>query len=383
MNPQRILDSFFEMARIESPTFHEGVMAQYCAQRLRELGFSVRIDDSAQKTGSDTGNVIAHLVGTTAGHIAFSAHMDTVTPCEGIDPHIVVEDVDGAGQPCEVIRSAGNTILSADDKAGIAAILEALACVIEEGRPRPAITVVLTTGEERGLLGASALPADVFDPAQETPCFVLDADGAPGTIVTAAPFHYLLNARIEGRAAHAGVAPEEGISAIQIVAHAIASMPLGRIDECTTANIGTLNGGSAMNVVPAECTLVGECRSLHEDRVEAQRAAMTRALKEAADRFGGAARIEWTLDYPAIMLPEDAPIVERLKAAMAAAGLEPRLTATGGGADANVLVTKGANAVTLGIGMANFHTCDEYIKVRDLQDSARLVEAIIAEYART
>lgn len=380
MNPSRIFGSFVEMARIESPSRHEAAMAAHCTRRLEELGFSVRTDASAEKTGSDTGNVVAHLAGTVPGRIAFSAHMDTVEPCAGIEPRVVVEELDGEER--EVIRSAGDTILSSDDKAGIAAIFEALACVVEQDRPRPDITVVLTTCEEVGLLGAAGLDDDVFDPAQKTPCFVLDADGAPGTIVSAAPFHYLLKATFRGKAAHAGVAPEAGASAIEMAARAIASMPLGRIDECTTANIGTLAGGSAMNVVAAECELVGECRSLHEDRVEAQRASMTRAMEEAASALGGTVDVAWTLDYPAILLSEDEEIVARLKAAAAAAGLPVRLASTGGGADANVLVTKGADAVTLGIGMANFHTCDECIKVEDLQNAARFVEAIIAEYAR-
>lgn len=419
MNPERILSSFFEMVRIESPSRRESSMAAYCMRRLEDLGFDVRVDESASRTGSDTGNVIAFLPGTDPafGRIAFSAHMDTVTPCAGIEPRIVVEEV--GGESCELIRSAGDTILSGDDKAGIAAILEAVACVLERGLPHPAITVVLTTCEEVGLLGASGLDSRVFAststadaaeapaseygaaasesvPAAEAantsaasfgsdpriPCFVLDADGAPGTVITGSPYHYLLNATFHGRAAHAGVAPETGVSAIQMACEAIANMPLGRIDECTTANIGTLQGGSAMNVVAAECKLVGECRSLHDDRVEAQRAAMTKAMQDAAESFGGTVDIEWTLDYPAIMLSEDDEIVGRLRAAIDAAGLQLRLATTGGGADANVLVMKGANAVTLGIGMANFHTCDEYIKVRDLQDSARLVEAIIAEYAR-
>lgn len=446
MNPNRIVESFFEMARIASPSFHEAPMAAYCADKLRELGFSVRIDDAAQQVGSDTGNVIAYLPGTTGGHIAFSSHMDTVTPCEGIEPVIVEEELDG--ETCEVIRSAGDTILSSDDKAGIAAIFEALRCVIEEGRPHPAITVVLTICEEQGLLGASAVAPDAFvweggeeaspeasvtaagetaegtaesgegatrgaaaalsiDEAIEcregtgeaamelvesavpgdsesaaVPCFVLDADGAPGTIITGAPFHYVVNVTFHGRAAHAGVEPEAGISAIQMAAAAIADMPLGRLDERTTANIGLVSGGSATNVVAAECKLEGECRSLYEDRVEAQRAAMTQAMEQAAGRFGGTVDISWKLDYPAILLSEESEIVIKLKAAARAAGLEPRTAITGGGADANVLGTKGADAVTLGIGMTNFHTCDEYVKVRDLQDSARFVEAIIAEYAR-
>ena len=175
--------------------------------------------------------------------------------------------------------------------------------------------------------------------------------------------------------------PEEGVSAIQIAAAAVAAMPLGRIDECTTANVGRIEGGVAVNIVPAVVTLMGECRSLYEDRVLAQRDAMTRALEEAAARFGGQVEVAWELDYPAVVHEPGDAIVAHLEAAAATCGLESRHATSGGGADANILGTKGADAITLGIGMTNFHSVDEYIEVADLQNMARYVEAIIAEYA--
>ncbi|MDO4289766.1 MAG: M20/M25/M40 family metallo-hydrolase, partial [Eggerthellaceae bacterium] len=300
------------------------------------------------------------------------------------------------GESFAVIRSAGDTILSADDKAGIAAIFEGVRATLEAASARPSITVVLTTCEEQSLLGASALDPAAFDPAmfnppttptaepapEAVPCFVLDADGRPGSIVVGAPFHYTMRATFAGRAAHAGVEPEAGASAVQMAAHAIGNMPLGRIDERTTANVGVIAGGAAVNVVPGECRIEGECRSLYEDRVNAQRDAMTAACEAAAARFSGTVDVAWTVDYPGILHEPDAPVVQRLARAAEAAGLASRLTVSGGGADANVLGTKGACAVTLGIGMTNFHSVDEYIAVRDLEGAARYVEAIIAEYAR-
>ncbi len=405
MNPERVLDSFLEMVAIESPSWHEAPMAAYCAEKLAALGFSVSFDASAAQTGSDTGNLIAHLPGTAGGRIVLAAHMDTVKPCAGIEAVVETRHIcdDVTCRMAEVVCSAGDTILSADDKAGIAAIFEGIRSVLEADAPRPAITVLLTTCEEQSLLGASALaedalawPADLplvageaasgadTDAAAESPvpCFVLDADGAPGTIILGAPYHWTLEARISGRAAHAGVEPEEGVSAIQIAAAAVAAMPLGRIDECTTANIGRIEGGVAVNIVPAAASLEGECRSLYEDRVLAQRDAMTAALEEAAGRLGGTVDVAWTLDYPAVVHGPGDAIVAHLEAAARAAGLEPRHANSGGGADANVLATKGADAITLGIGMTNFHSVDEYIEVADLQSMARYVEAIIAEYAR-
>lgn len=365
----RLLETFFELVRIDSPSRHEAQVAAYCKDRLEALGFSVRIDDTRASTGSDTGNLIAHLPGTATGHIALSAHMDCVSPCSGVEPVVV----DGC------VRSAGDTVLGADDKAGVAAIIEALAAIIADGRPRPDITVVLTVCEELSLLGAGALEPDLFDGT--VPCFVFDANGAPGSVVLAAPFHYTLSARFVGRAAHAGVEPEAGVSAIQMAAAAIAQMQLGRIDECTTANIGMIDGGREVNIVPDACTVSGECRSLYEDRVDAQRDRMTEALTDAAEHFGGSVDIDWRVDYPGVLFDESDPIVSKLFAAARAADLEPKTMVSGGGADANLLGTKGAKAVTLSIGMTAFHSTDEYITVADLEGTERFIEAIVAEFA--
>ena len=292
-------------------------MAARCADELRRLGFEVSFDDSAERVGSDTGNLVAHLPGTRTGHMVFSAHMDTVQPCAGIEPVVV----DG------VVRSAGDTILSAD-KAGVAAIFEGVRSAVESGSPRPDVTVLLTTCEEQHLLGSSAL-ADGLLPAG-APCYVLDADGAPGTIITGAPCHWSLNATFSGRAAHAGVCPEEGVSAIAMAAAAVSSMPLGRLDEA----------------------------------------------------FGGAVSIEWTKSYDAVLFDEEDELVQAIVRASRAAGLEPRFHRSGGGSDANVLAARGVRPVTLGVGMAAFHSVDEHIAVDDLEGAARLVEALIAEGAQ-
>ena len=370
MQPNRLLDLFCELVRIESPSHHEAPMAARCAEELRALGFEVRFDDTAALTSSDSGNLIAFLPGTAAGHVVFSAHMDTVQPCVGIEP--VVED--------GVVRSAGDTILSADDKAGVAAIFEGLRSALESDAPRPDVTVLLTTCEEQHLLGSSALAAGELP--EGAPCYVLDADGAPGTIITGAPCHWSLNATFAGRAAHAGVVPEEGISAISMAAAAIDAMPLGRLDEATTANIGAIEGGSATNVVPASCTLAGECRSLYAERAEAQKAAMTEALEAAAARFGGTVSYEWTKSYDAVLFDEDDELVQAIARAARAAGLEPRYHHSGGGSDANVLAARGVRPITLGVGMASFHSTDEHITVADLEGTARLVEALLAEGAK-
>lgn len=370
MNPNRLLDLFFDLVRIESPSHHERLMARRCAEELESLGFSVRFDGSAAKTDSETGNLIAHLPGTALGHIVLSAHMDTVQPCAGIEP--VVDE--------GIVRSAGDTILSADDKAGVAGILEGMRSVVEAGVPRPDVTVLLTTCEEQHLLGSGALSADEL-PAG-APCYVMDADGAPGTIVTGAPCHWTLRAAFEGRAAHAGVAPETGVSAILMAAAALEAMPLGRIDEETTANVGTIAGGSETNVIPASCVLTGECRSLHGERAEAQKDAMTNALESAASQGGGTVDVEWLKNYDAVLYDQDDELVQGIVRAARAAGLEPSFRHSGGGSDANVLAARGVRAITLGVGMAAFHSPDEHIAVADLEGTALLVEALVAEGAR-
>jgi len=370
MDKQRLLDGFFELVEIYSPSRHEGKVAAYLQGQLEGIGFTTTIDGSAAVTGSDTGNLIARLEGTAPGRVVLAAHMDCVEPCLGIEPVVA----DG------IVRPAGATILSADDKAGVAAVLEAVRSVIEAGVPRPEIVVVMTTGEELCLLGAKELPEELF--ADGVPCFVFDAGGAPGTIVLAAPTHYGFHAEFKGKPVHAGVEPEAGRSAIQMAAAAIAAMPLGRLDECTTANVGQIEGGSAVNVVPERCVVIGECRSLKEERVEAVKAQISDALDEAAARFRGSVEVSWELDYPAMGYAEDDPFVTGLIEVIRQAGLEPALTVSGGGADTNVIAKKGARAITLGVGMAGFHSLEEHIAVQDLEDSARLIQALIAAYTQ-
>lgn len=365
MNHQRLLDDFCHMVTIESLSRHEGRMAAFCREHLESLGFSVRMDDSGPQTGSEVGNLIAFRPGERRGHLAFAAHMDTVEPCEGIVP--VVED--------GVIRSAGDTILSADDKAGIACIFEAIASFQEAGEPLPDLTVVFTTCEELSLLGSGAIDPG-FIPSN-VPCFVLDADGTPGGAIVAAPSHHTIRAEFIGKASHAGVVPEEGVSAIKAAAAALMTMPLGRIDEVTTANIGMIEGGREVNIVPDHCVLHGECRSLYPQRAQEQRDAMDEALRRAAAEQGCSVQIEWRKDYDAILYEEDDPFLLQLKQAVQRAGLVWEARRTGGGADANNFAAYGLKAITLSTGMLDYHTCSESIKVEDLDSLALLCEELL------
>ena len=361
----RVLDTFLEAVRIDSPSGEEATFARWCVDRLTALGCDVRVDGTAEATGSDVGNVIAELAATAAGAtIVLSAHLDTVEPGRGIEP--IVED--------GVVRSARDTVLGSDDKAGIAVILEALSVLRETGRPHARIRVLLTTGEEVGLRGAHAI--DAADCAGDV-ALVLDAAGEVGGIVIGAPTHCTFTATFHGVAAHAGVHPEKGRSAVLMAARAIALMPIGRLDAQTTSNVGAISGGGATNVVPAECVLRGECRSLDAARVAEVRDAMDAAMRSAAGEAGGSVDVEWKKEYDGYQYGDGDPALAIVEAGVRAAGFEPYLFFTGGGSDANVLTSKGLPSIALSCGMTDVHGTGETIAVAEMEALVRVLVATL------
>lgn len=359
------LDTFLDLVRISSPTGRERQVAEYIADALSSIGCSVRYDDSTEDTGADVGNLIVRLAGTAPGPVvAFSAHMDCVQPCEGIEP--VVEG--------GYVRSAGPTVLGGDDKVGLAAIIETLRRLTQSGAPRPDVLALLTVSEEQGLLGAKALSAT---DARADVCLVLDADGPVGGIVTAAPTHYTFSATFRGRASHAGVEPEKGISAIAMAAAAIERMELGRLDGSTTANIGVISGGSATNVVAPECTVTGECRSLDPERVEVVRGSMDTAIRQAAEEAGGEVDVAWKLEYRGFTVAEGSDALTLVEQACADIGVVPRPFATGGGSDGNVLSALGIPTLVLASGMSKVHSTSEEIEIVQLERLTDLLVAVV------
>lgn len=359
----RLLDTFFDLVRISSPTGRERGVAEYAIAALEGAGATVRVDDSMARTGADVGNLIALIPGSTGRTVAFSAHMDCVQPCEGVEPVLT----DG------LIRPAGPTVLGGDDKVGIAAIIEAVRRMAESDEPHAPVKVLLTVSEEIGLLGAKALGCE---DVEADVCLVLDADGPVGGIVTAAPTHYTFKALFTGRSAHAGVEPEKGISAIAMASDAIQRMALGRLDESTTANIGTIEGGSATNVVAPTCSLTGECRSLDRTHVEEVREAMDAAMREATASFGGNVEIAWTLEYEGFSVPEGSAAIVLVEAACADIGVTPHRFATGGGSDGNVIAAFGTPTLVLASGMSKVHSLEERLAVDDLERLADLLVAV-------
>jgi tripeptide aminopeptidase len=393
MDAERLLDTFLALVRIDSPSLHEAGVAAYCKAALEEAGCTVRFDDSAAQTGSDTGNLIASLpavladaaggVGASAGtgtddggtcitggsgDVAFakryfSAHMDTVNPGEGIEPVIT----DG------VIRPAGATILGGDDKVGVAVIIELVRTLSASDRPHPEIGILLSVGEEIGLRGAHAIDPSDFN---GEPCFVLDANGSPGTVIIAAPSHYLFTATFSGRAAHAGIEPEKGISAIVLASKAVLGMELGRLDEHTTANVGTRTGGNVFNIVPDSCVVTGEFRALDEERLDEVKTQLSTAIDAAVDGSGGSVAVEWEEEYRSFCIDADDALVRRVLDEARVLGLPAQALVTGGGSDANVFAEMGLRPLVLGTGMTDVHGLGESLAVKDLEDLARFCVAI-------
>ncbi|MDY7039843.1 MAG: M20/M25/M40 family metallo-hydrolase [Chloroflexota bacterium] len=357
VNRDRLLDTFLALIQIDSPSGDEDAIARHLADRLSALGLTAHRDGA--------GNLIARADGV-GEPILLNAHMDTVGQDRGIRP--VVED--------GIVRTDGTTILGGDDKSGIAIILEVLHTLQEHGLPHPPLEIALTVSEETGLVGSKALDMSQF---QARRALVLDSGGPIGTAVVSAPAQDVLQAVIHGKAAHAGVNPEEGINAIVVASEAITHMPLGRIDEETTANVGLIRGGTATNIVPDRAEIHGEARSRSEDKLATQVRAMTRALEEAAARHDTSVEVEVNRSFSAYDLDEDSQLVQQVARAADRLGLVPILIASGGGSDANVFNAGGLAALVLSTGMKDVHTAQETIAVDDMLRSAELVLTIVQQ----
>jgi len=355
INRDRLVSTFLELVRIDSPSGQEEEIARHLTAELRSLGLTVERDT--------TGNIIARLA-EEGQPILLNAHMDTVQPGRGVKP--VIED--------GVIKSDGSTILGADDKSGVAVILEVLRVLVEQDLAHPPLEVALTVSEEKGLKGAKGLDLTRLR-AQEG--IVLDSGGEIGTIVISAPSQDKIRAVVHGKAAHAGVEPEKGINAILVAAEAIAAMPLGRIDEETTANLGRIQGGTATNIVPDQAEIEGEARSRDERKLEAQVQAMTEALKKAANRHGATVEIDVQRSYSTFKLSEEDGIVRRAVAAARTLGLTPALVPSGGGSDANIFNAAGITTINISAGMEKVHTKEEQVAVADMVKCAEFLLAIL------
>jgi tripeptide aminopeptidase len=365
VDARRLQTLLLELVQIDSLSRREGRIAARLAGDLRALGGEVAFDDAGRAVDGETGNLIARFPGTVdAPALLLCAHMDTVSPGEGVRP--VVED--------DVIRTDGTTVLGGDDKSGVAIICECVRVCRERGLRHPPLDVVLTICEEIGLLGAKHLD---LGRVRARRGLVFDSD-AVGFAFTRAPGANHIDVVVRGRAAHAGMAPERGVSAIRVAAEAIASMRLGRIDPETTANVGRIEGGRATNIIPDEVHVRGEARSHDLTRLAAQTAHMRACFEEAAARHPGA-RVEISVDaaYAPMAVPDDSAIMRLVAAAAERTGRTITPAGMGGGCDANVLNRRGLEVVNLGTGMRDIHTTGEWLRVSDMVAAAEVTLAAI------
>jgi tripeptide aminopeptidase len=361
---------FLSLLAIRSPSRSEGEMAEAVRSYVGGLGLAVSEDDTAAVTGCACGNLVVRIPGRGEGTpVALCAHIDTV-PIERA-PTLLVEN--------GVVRSDGETILGADDKAAVAVLLD-VARELAVDPPAGGVELVFTVGEEIGLLGAKAFDAGSLDARA---VFVLDSEGAPGTMITSAPSLKAVDAEFRGAAAHAGIEPEAGRSAVVAAARAVAAMPLGRIDDETTANVGLVTGGSAVNIVPERCAVRAEARSRDDAKLAAQVERMVAALSLAAAECGVDVDIDVHEDFRGYAHADDALPLRIAAAAIAAAGLAERRIGGGGGSDANVFNQRGLPALTLGVGFEHVHSPQEQMRLERLGRLAALARELVRAAAGT
>jgi tripeptide aminopeptidase len=363
VDTDRALATFLELVQIDSPTYEERPAIERIARELEALGLPTFND----RTGRDgAGNLHVRLPGTRSDlpPLLLCAHTDTVEPGRGI--RATVHD--------GVVRTDGRTVLGADNKASVTALIEAVRTVVRHNVPHREVDLLFTWGEERGHAGAAAFDTTRLRAAMGV---TLDDTAAPGHVTVAAPAYCSILARFLGKAAHAGDAPEQGISAIVAAAEAMRRLTLGRIDHETTANMGLIRGGSARNTVPGMVEIEGEARSLDGTKLE-------RLVSSLRDGFEAAARDTKTTlelaikqEYAAYRWPATADIVGEATAAVRRCGLEPTLRVSGGGSDSNTLNEKGLRCLNLAIGMKQIHTVQEHIAVDDLGTTARIAVSLI------
>jgi tripeptide aminopeptidase len=368
--------TFLDLVAIPSEARDESRVAAWCAGYLEALGVEVHEDDAATTIpgGAGSGNLLVRIPGTVPGTPIFlCAHIDTVALDDDIVP--VIEERDGV----RVITNGRAAILGGDNKAAVAVMVDLVRELLAGELEHAGVEVLLTPCEEIGLLGAKA-----FDVSQLTAAhgYVFDHANDIGKVVQRAPTQVSFTARFTGAASHSGIAPEAGRSAIRAAADAVSAMPHGRIDEATTANVGIIRGGTGVNIVPEQCVLHGEVRSLDDAQAAATMAQVTAACSEAGTRHGVDVVVEERVEYRSYAHREQAPVMRHALAALSACGYEPMLVPCGGGSDANVFNEAGVPCVNLPNGMRKIHTADEYIAIDDLDAMLEVARALVRAAAQ-
>jgi tripeptide aminopeptidase len=356
INKRRLIKTFKDLVQIDSLSLKEGKVVDYLQRELKKLG--LRYYQAGRVTDGEVGNLIVDIPGQ-GPRILLNAHVDTVSPGENIKP------IERKGY----MVSDGKTILGADNKAGVAVILEILRVLRKQKIPHPSLRIVFTVAEETGLFGAKALPKKVLSAN-----FGITLDGGDiNEIIYKAPSQYNLTATVLGKAAHAGIHPEEGINAIKVASTAISKMKLGRIDKETTANIGVIKGGRATNIIPDEVELKGEARSHNPNKLKRQVAHMKKTLLQACSK--NKARLELKTDqvYRSFEIKKTEKVLKLAISAVKKSGVKPILKQTGGGSDANIFNAAGIPTVIMGVGADRVHTTAERIAIQDMVRGAEII----------
>ena len=363
--PPDVLDLFTELAAVPSPPGEERAVADLVSRYLQDCGLDVDEDGCGPQIGSTIGNLYTRIEPTAAGEpLLLCAHLDTVPPTGAIEP--VLDD--------GVVRNAAGTILGADNKAAVAAMLEATRAIVAERRPHAGIELLFTPKEEVGLFGAYA-----FDHTRlrARTGYVYDQAAPIGVVILGAPYSQSLEVTFHGRAAHSGMQPEDGRSAIAAAARAISEFRLGRVDEDSTANVGTISGGTATNIVPEWCTFVAEARSQDERKLADLIQEMQDAITFAAGIAECDVETKARKSYRGYRFAKSDRAVSLAAGALARSGHTVTYELSGGAADANVFNERGLEVVTLGNGMADIHTPAEHISVADLEAMVGVTLALV------
>ncbi|MCM1185580.1 MAG: M20/M25/M40 family metallo-hydrolase [Lachnoclostridium sp.] len=361
-----IKETFSELVSIDSPSLNERAMKDHMKAMFLKLGIELEEDASASITGSNAGNLYGYVKGNGQPPILLSAHMDTVMP--GLGKKAVFHK-DGK------ITSDGTTVLGADDVSGITAIYAALCNLHSNSMEHRDIELLFTTGEELYCKGAKAFD---YKRVKSKSTVVLDLSGEIGDAAYAAPTIFSIEAKIQGKSAHAGFCPEEGIHAIKACCEAVAHLPQGHIDEVTTANIGLIAGGDGINIVPKECVVKGEVRSLCHERAQAVAEQWKQIFVENVQKCG--ARLQWKqqMDIQAYETSQNSRIIRDYEKACKRINITPHFVKSFGGSDNNVFAQNGIEGIVIATSMNNVHGCEEYADVAEISKVSEILIGMLA-----
>ena len=367
INKKRLITTFIELIKIDSLSLKEGKVSKYIKNQLKNLGLKVIEDTTAKKINGESGNIIAVLKNNLkrrAHRIMFNCHLDTVEPGVRIKPRI----------RGNIIRSDGKTILAADDKAGIAILLEAIKIIREKKIKHPELVFVFTVAEEIGILGAKNISKKLIKADYG---FVIDSHGKVSNIINQAPSQDTFEIKIIGKASHAGMCPEKGISAIKVASEAISKIKIGRIDKETTANIGVIKGGHATNIITEEVLIKGEARSLNINKLKRAVKNIKNIFQKTADKYKAKMHFTKTREYNSFYVSKNKNPVKLALKALSNIGKKGNVLSTGGGSDANIFNSIGIPSIILSAGYEKPHAKDEYIKINRMIEAVSLILNII------